>query len=233
MKILFVCTGNTCRSPMAKKILEKKAKERNIVMEVESAGIAAVQGLPASKHARIVIKEYGMNDDHTTKKVSVKLMDWADFILVMTTNHKRILIDQSPQFSTKIYTLKELSLKHRNKGEETEKLDRLYQQVDIKKQEFFEKNKTDIERLKKQYHSLKTDLNQIEDELQEYNRALKNLLRDELQEIEKIESDMPSLDVLDPFAGDIELYRDTAKEIEAAIDGLLESNAFHHTNSNE
>ncbi|HBN80930.1 MAG TPA: low molecular weight phosphatase family protein, partial [Ruminococcaceae bacterium] len=52
MKLLFLCTGNTCRSPMAKGIFEKLLKERGVSgIECSSAGLAAGRGQPASKNA--------------------------------------------------------------------------------------------------------------------------------------------------------------------------------------
>lgn len=107
MKILFVCTGNTCRSPMAAKIMQKKAIESKLNLEVQSAGIFALEGYPASEHAKSIMKEYGMADHHETTRISNEILKWADIVLTMTMEHKRILNEQWPEYTDKVYSLKE------------------------------------------------------------------------------------------------------------------------------
>lgn len=59
--IAFVCTGNTCRSPMAEAIFNKKAEEKGLPVHAVSFGLAAVRGMPASKHAVEVCREIGVD----------------------------------------------------------------------------------------------------------------------------------------------------------------------------
>ncbi|GBF11802.1 low molecular weight protein arginine phosphatase [Tepidibacillus infernus] len=107
MNVLFVCTGNTCRSPMAEKILKKIATDEGLELAVKSAGILAIEDLPASEHARTVMQEYGVEDDHSAKKVTRKLLKWADLVFTMTEGHKQVLVEQYPEFIEKIKMLKE------------------------------------------------------------------------------------------------------------------------------
>ncbi|MUG46780.1 low molecular weight protein arginine phosphatase [Paenibacillus woosongensis] len=107
MRILFVCTGNTCRSPMAEGIFRKLARERGIDAEVASAGVAAVAGLPISRHAEGVLKDQGIHDQITSTPLHAELIEWADLILTLTGGHKQQAIAAFPEKADKIYTLKE------------------------------------------------------------------------------------------------------------------------------
>lgn len=105
MKVLFVCTGNTCRSPMAESILRDEAKKKNKDIEVSSAGIFAIDGDRASEEARKAMKSRGGLSNHKSRFLSKELMDWADLILVMTRSHKRNLLTRYPQMNDKVYLL--------------------------------------------------------------------------------------------------------------------------------
>jgi len=101
---------------MAEKILKKKAAEVQMELEVQSAGIMAFEGLPASGHAQQVMQEYGMSENHQTQRVTKKLLEWSDLVLTMTEGHRDVLIEQYPEFSNRIFTLKEYSYKQKDKA---------------------------------------------------------------------------------------------------------------------
>lgn len=107
MRILFVCTGNTCRSPMAEGMFRRLAQERGMVVEVSSAGVATVEGLPISHHAEGVLKDLGIKDQITSTPLHAGLIEWADLVLTLTQSHKRQAIATFPEKADKIYTLKE------------------------------------------------------------------------------------------------------------------------------
>lgn len=103
-KFVFVCTGNTCRSPMAEAIMKNKG------FEAKSAGIFAFPGAPISKEAQDVLKENGIEFDHTAKTFHQQLGEWADIILTMTQSHKDYMAKTYPMFTSKLYTLKEYAV---------------------------------------------------------------------------------------------------------------------------
>lgn len=88
MKILFVCSGNTCRSPMAQAMFEKLAKEKKIDAECYGAGITACTGAAASENAVVVLKEIGidLSDYRSTSIKDLNLNDF-DLFVPMTLAH--------------------------------------------------------------------------------------------------------------------------------------------------
>ena len=103
MNILFVCTGNTCRSPMAAALFNKIATEKNIDVRIESAGIFANDGEGASNEAIIAMKKYDIDLlQHHSQSINSELLEKSDLILTMTAAHKMVLAPSAPQ---KTYTL--------------------------------------------------------------------------------------------------------------------------------
>lgn len=105
MNILFVCTGNTCRSAMAAAIMDKIAVENDLDVFIESAGIFAAEGMGASENAVKALEKYGIDlTNHRTQPVTEDLIKQCDVILTMTRAHKQIL---EPMAKGKVYTLLE------------------------------------------------------------------------------------------------------------------------------
>lgn len=108
MKILFVCTGNTCRSPMAEALLNALWKEQNSDIELTalSAGVFALDGMPASDEAIRVMKEYGIDlTNHKSKQLTEDIIKQADLILTMTDSHRKTIVDKFPDYKSLVFTL--------------------------------------------------------------------------------------------------------------------------------
>ena len=89
MRILFVCTGNTCRSPMAAEIARRVAAERGLTdVTVVSAGTGAFDGSAASDGALLVAMERGGDlSGHRSQQLTRELVDAVDLVLVMGDRH--------------------------------------------------------------------------------------------------------------------------------------------------
>jgi protein-tyrosine-phosphatase len=87
--ILFVCTGNTCRSPLAEGIARDEVQKRGWKhVTVASAGIAARAGDRASQHAVTVAGRRGIDlGQHRSRPLTPDLVDWADLVLAMGPSH--------------------------------------------------------------------------------------------------------------------------------------------------
>ena len=110
--VLIVCSGNTCRSPMAKGLLESIWVERGkpFPLEVTSAGTAAVQGIPASPQAIAVMKKKGIDiGGHESKPVTGGLLENSDLVITMTQGHKEHLASKFPCYTSKIKSLSHLA----------------------------------------------------------------------------------------------------------------------------
>ncbi len=90
MKILFICSGNTCRSPMAHAMFEKIAKERSLNAECYGAGTATYSGMPASDNSVAVMKEIGV-DISNYKSTSLGDLNLNDFDLFVPMTFSHVL----------------------------------------------------------------------------------------------------------------------------------------------
>lgn len=113
--IVFICTGNTCRSPMAEAICKLSlAKRLGCAIDelpgrgwiVESAGIAAAAGRPAAPEAIEVVKERGGSlEEHAGRQVLPRLIKHADHLVAMTADHLAALLAQAPEAELKLSLL--------------------------------------------------------------------------------------------------------------------------------
>lgn len=106
MKLLFVCTGNTCRSCMAEVIAKKTAQNMNINASIKSAGIYASPGGGASANAIEAMKEMGLDlSCHISRPLTFELLNESDLVLAMTKGHRSSILSLYPAFEGKVFTL--------------------------------------------------------------------------------------------------------------------------------
>lgn len=88
MRVIFVCTGNTCRSVMAEYLARRIASDRSLTIEIGSAGTAAWDGAPASDGALLVSLEHDIDlSPHRARLLTRELLENYDLILAMGPHH--------------------------------------------------------------------------------------------------------------------------------------------------
>jgi len=109
-RILIVCTGNVCRSPMAQALLKRRLEQEGLSdWVVESAGTWALTGAPASRYALQLMAERGLDlADHRARELNGSMLEQADLVLVMTGNHSEALRQEFPGQAEKIHMLSQM-----------------------------------------------------------------------------------------------------------------------------
>jgi protein-tyrosine-phosphatase len=111
-QILFVCTANICRSPMAAAMFNALAEERGLAYRAESAGVAALVDEDMAPNARAALGELGIYaGDHRARRVSEEMLEGADLVLTMGPQHVAALrrLGADPK-GGKVYALPEYAL---------------------------------------------------------------------------------------------------------------------------
>ena len=99
----MVCVGNICRSPMAEALLQDALRDQEGII-VESAGLGALVGEPATEHAIALMDERGIDiGAHRARQITPDMVHSADLVLVMEGIHKRTLDANEPEARGKIY----------------------------------------------------------------------------------------------------------------------------------
>lgn len=112
---LFVCTGNTCRSPMAEGIFRKllsdrlKCAEEDLVDQgfvVASAGLAAAMGSPPSPESVQILRDRGIDlEGHASQPLTPRLLNQADHIFTMTRQHREAIVREFPELTHRVTLL--------------------------------------------------------------------------------------------------------------------------------
>lgn len=119
IKVLFVCSGNQCRSPFAKAALEKfcQRDERTDII-VNSAGTIAMGGEPVNEETRRIAGEMGLDlGDHRANRLVADTLAETDYILVMENHHKTAALSLYPDCADRVKMLGSYAPSH-NMGDE-------------------------------------------------------------------------------------------------------------------
>lgn len=224
--ILFVCTGNTCRSSMAAALMERKIRQRglnDIVVKVISAGTGTVDGLPASAEAIEVMKQRDIDlTGHKSAQLTPEMIDAADLILVMTARHKQQVLSLNPNAVDKVFMLNEFILS----SSEKEMLEAQYQEalqtLRKKTEAFYHQHGAELDNLNSEKTQLENRIHEINEKIAQLEQQIRLETAPEHQIIRDIQQKVRSMDISDPFGGSEDIYEMCARELEDGIDQALE-----------
>lgn len=104
-KVLVVCVGNICRSPMAEVMLQDALAGKTNA-SVSSAGLGALAGHPASEHSVELMADRGLDiTGHKARQLTPDMIESSDLVLVMEQGHKRAIDSLEPAARGKVYRL--------------------------------------------------------------------------------------------------------------------------------
>lgn len=123
--VLFVCSANICRSPMAMGLFQAHVAKRVESWRVESAGVWALVNYAAATNTRAVLARRGVDlSAHRARQITAQMIEQFHLVLVMERNHKEALQAAFPQLAGRIYLLTEMV------GRSTDILDPMGGEVD-------------------------------------------------------------------------------------------------------
>jgi protein-tyrosine phosphatase len=110
-KILVVCTGNICRSPLAERLLHRGFESiAPAAFQVQSAGVNSLIGAPIDRRAAELIRQHGGDTDRfAARPLSLNLIEGQDLVLAMDRGHRRAIVELSPMSISKTFTIREFA----------------------------------------------------------------------------------------------------------------------------
>ncbi len=226
-RVLFVCTGNTCRSTMAeaflRKMLNDQLGEAGASIEVISAGTHAVDGDIASKNAQTVLASEGIDiSRHRARPVSKPLLETSDLILTMTHDQKTAVLDILPSGTGKIFTLAEFTEGVSEFETLLTKADNLHQSLAEKRERFFEREGVKFEELRRRNLELSRQMRALDEELTKLEQQLELEVLLEKRELEAIQKKIKRMEISDPYGQSVDAYRYCADQIKEKLKTVLQ-----------
>ncbi|MGI5852759.1 MAG: hypothetical protein ACOX8I_00380 [Bacillota bacterium] len=222
-RILIVCSGNTCRSPMAEALLRSKLAKHSASwakdIVVSSAGVSAFLGGPASENAIAAMKNRNLDlSGHQSKLLEASDIINADLVITMTRNHKKAVLALVPEALSKVYTLAELTALTKAEPEEADSFRTEIREA-ARKLMGLEPLKQ-IRELEARREALRNELIKVEAELRRISGQLITEIGVNIKQLNQLLGSPP--DIADPYGGDLAEYEECADSISEHLDFVLQ-----------
>ena len=126
MRLLFVCTGNLCRSAAADRLATSWGTRQGVAVEIRSAGTRALPGRPVHPRTERALERHGVRaDGFTSSRLTEEAVDWADLVLTMTSEHRDEVVAVAPRGLRKVFTLLEAAALYESLPQDSRRADLL------------------------------------------------------------------------------------------------------------